>query len=317
MKASSQSLVVVQASWVFSDLFMGKVLHGFRAFSIRQTNVLPQRLKRRQPVAVKLFPTSYCHHRHSSVSRRFCKMESTDGTTQHPPLVRFYDPAISAPDFNGRTLTSILAWDDRRLEDCHNYIQVLFPLPEGTDFNLSAPIIDKATFEAFRSRPELHASLRSSFIRMLRFYGLLLTNKYGKLQVLPGRNFSPAYKNWVKRSDHNHLRITRIIRSLRVLGLEEEAEAFFAALTDIYTQQYPGRIGSGSMMFWTRAAKRPLYVAPQDDKDRGHGADFLYEYEKGQEESSKSDKDTSGNQEETGKKGEDVKSPPKGLCSPH
>ena len=202
-------------------------------------------------------------------------------TTQRPFLVRFYDPSIAAADAKGRTLTSILAWDDQMLEDCHDYIQFLFPLPEVSAYNWSAPSIDKATFEAFQSRPELRASLRDSLVRILRFYGLLLTDKYGKLEVLSGRNFSPAYKRWVKHFDHNHLRITRIIRSLRILGLEEEAEAFFAALSDVDTQQYPGRIGSRSMTFWTRAAKRPLYLAPEDDQDEGHGADFLYEYEKG------------------------------------
>lgn len=302
---------------------MRKVLQGFRALLKIQTTSLSQRLEELQPVTTTSFLTSDHGHHHSSASQASFKMAPTKQTVRQSPLVRFYDPSISAADAKGRTLTSILAWDDRTLEDCHDYIQFLFPLPEGSAFNWSAPIIDRATFEAFRSRPELQACLRSSLVRILRFYGFLLADKDRKVKVLPGRNFSPAYKNWVKQSDHNHLRITRIIRSLRVLGLEEEVEAFFAALTDIYTQQYPGRIGSNSMKFWTRAAMRPLYLAPEDDEDEGYGADFLYEYEKGQEdtcesdekpcesdESCKSDEDASGNQEETSKdKGKEVESP--------
>ena len=98
------------------------------------------------------------------------------------------------------------------------------------------------------------------------------------MEIVPAKNSDRAFRNWVVRSDHNHLRITRIIRSLRVLGLEREAKMFFAALKRVNEES--GRIGSTSMMFWTRAAERPLYLAPDDEKDAGGGAAFLYEYEK-------------------------------------
>ena len=42
-----------------------------------------------------------------------------------------------------------------------------------------------------------------------------------------------------------------------------------------------GRIGDRSLMFWTRAKERPLYLAPEDEEDEGRGKDFLYEYEEG------------------------------------
>ena len=38
-------------------------------------------------------------------------------------------------------------------------------------------------------------------------------------------------------------------------------------------------IGARSLEFWTRAAERPLYLAPEDERDEGRGKDFLYEYE--------------------------------------
>lgn len=79
------------------------------------------------------------------------------------------------------------------------------------------------------------------------------------------------------RFDHNHLRITRILRSIRVLGLEEEAAAFLRALRDICDKEK--RIGNNSLVFWMRAATRPLYLAPEIDVDEGQGADFLYDYE--------------------------------------
>ena len=110
---------------------------------------------------------------------------------------------------------------------------------------------------------------------MLHFYGFQFERDG---TIVTGTNFSTASKNWVKRFNHNHLRITRIIRSLRVLGLEVEAAELFKALESVYGQYE--RIGERSMIYWRRAAKRPLSVAPEKDEDDGKGAEFLYEFEK-------------------------------------
>ena len=49
------------------------------------------------------------------------------------PLVAFYRDG--ARDDEGRTLAEILAWDDDRLEEIHDFIQWLFPLPERSGAN--------------------------------------------------------------------------------------------------------------------------------------------------------------------------------------
>jgi len=223
------------------------------------------------------------------------------------PLVRFYDPNLYAPDSRGRTLPSILAWTDDQLEFCHDYIQVLFPLPEGSPFNPSAPIIDRSTFNAFRSRPELRAKQRQSLERMLKFYGFAFeadhTAQDGEV-VVPAIHFRRAARNWVMRFNHNHLRITRILRSLRVLGLEEAAEQFYQALRRLYSSSSSG-ISQKSMMFWERAAERPLFLAPEHDEDVGQGRDFLHEFE---EIRSKTNTDASGGDNEKDMESEGVKS---------
>lgn len=97
------------------------------------------------------------------------------------------------------------------------------------------------------------------------------------MQRLPDAEFRARGRVWVSRFNHNHLRITRIIRSLRVLGLEDEARLFFEAVEGVYEDT--GKIGQRSLMFWRRAMERPLYLAPEDEDDEGMGRDFLYEYE--------------------------------------
>ena len=93
-----------------------------------------------------------------------------DGTHPQPLLVRFYD---RWQEREGRSLSQILAWDDKQLELCHDYIQYLFPLPERSPFNPSAPLINQAVFKAFRSQPELRSRLKDSFIRILNFMDFL------------------------------------------------------------------------------------------------------------------------------------------------
>lgn len=122
-------------------------------------------------------------------------------------------------------------------------------------------------------------------------------------QVVKGANFDQNSQNWDTRFDHNHLRITRIIRCLRVLGLEDEALAFFKTLNETTTQT-----SDRSREFWRRAAERDLNIRPDletdDEEDNSVGVRFLREYEK-QRKADACAKETvaSSAEEETGEAG--------------
>lgn len=162
-------------------------------------------------------------------------------------IVRFYSG--QGTDHRGRFLTDIQQWPDDRLESVHDYIQWMFPLEEPSAFNPYAPLLDQETIKAFRSREDLRDNLRTSWIRMLRFYGLEMAD--GK--VMPARNFLDRSDDWLTPHNHNHLRITRILKSLRTLGLEPEAEAFFERLSEIHHSG--GRmITAETFRFWRSAA---------------------------------------------------------------
>ena len=209
------------------------------------------------------------------------------GLSTNPPIkglnevepfhVRFYQLFNDAVDTRGRSVHDILAWDDTQLERCHDYIQILFPLPETSRHNKSAPLLDEATFRAFRSRPDLRGRLSLSFNRMLRFYGFELEDKEGP-SISQSPNYPKASKNWINSHNHNYQRITRILRSLRILGLEDEAGAFFSALKKVYDTNSKA-IDSGTFEFWARAAERPLHLTPQDEKGEERGEKFLREHE--------------------------------------
>lgn len=156
-----------------------------------------------------------------------------------------------ATDDRGRTIDEIRAWDDDRLEATHDYIQWLFPLASPSGANPSAPLLDAATIEAFRADARLRDGLLASFEVMLRFFGLKLEQNPPEVSQLP--NFSRRAEVWL--GSHNLLRITRILISLRTLGLEENARAFFDYLVQLNRRER-ARIGS-SFQFWQRAMSAP------------------------------------------------------------
>lgn len=174
-------------------------------------------------------------------------------TTNSDRLIRFY--AGAAPDDSGRYLRDIHIWPDERLERTHDYIQWLFPLKERSGFNPHAPVLDEKAIGEFRRRPELRKKLHTSFVRMLLFYGFTLKDGT-PLQVVRASSFADRSQVWLSWMNHNHLRITRILKSLKLLGLGEEADAFFASLTDLYdaeTAQPRQRISPETFEYWREA----------------------------------------------------------------
>jgi len=160
-------------------------------------------------------------------------MVSIQGSSVDRRLVCYYSG--EATDDKGRYLAEMLEWTDEQLELVHDFIQWMFPLRER-GFNMSVPLLDRASISEFRSRPELQHNLRISLLRMLKFYGLEM-HQGQDVTIGASPNFKDRAQNWLSPGNHNHLRITRIIKSLRVLGLEQEAEAFFKCLAKIYDEE--------------------------------------------------------------------------------
>lgn len=152
-----------------------------------------------------------------------------------------------APDSQGRYLADILAWDDERLEAVHDYIQWLFPLPEASAFNRDAPLLDAETMEAFREHAPLRENLRAAFQRMLAFYGFESAD--GLRRAI---HFEKRARVWLHYGNHNHLRITRILKSLRLLGLQDEAGLFLRELEGLYRER-PGMISAETYRYWLAA----------------------------------------------------------------
>jgi len=165
-------------------------------------------------------------------------------------LLEFYRGL--APDSEGRMFDEILAKDDDWLEYTHDYIQWLFPLREASQFNPDAPLLSDADIDAFRGERSLEMNLKRAFERMLAFYGFQLLSG----GVAPAPNYFARANNWITPGNHNFLRITRILTSLRILGRESAAWAFYDALRVVCENSSAGKIvGAESQRFWKNAAQ--------------------------------------------------------------
>jgi hypothetical protein len=163
-------------------------------------------------------------------------------------LVNFY--LGTAPDYQGRMLRDIWTWDHERLEQIHDFIQVLFPLAEPSMFSSRAPILRAEDVREFRNNAALRDNLLRSFRLMLDFYGLEMQED--PVAITKAAHFPERAVNWLAFGDHNMLRITRILKCLRLCGFGENARAFLAFLLNLYEER-PRDIGMETLAYWQDA----------------------------------------------------------------
>jgi hypothetical protein len=119
---------------------------------------------------------------------------------------------------------------------------------------MSQPL-NRESMQEFRKRPELQQNVRVSFLRMMNFYGLRARSGE-QITVSRAPNFRAKATVWLSPGNHNHLRITRILRCLSFLGLEAEAKAFFECLSEIYENEQSRplpAISTETILYWRRA----------------------------------------------------------------
>jgi opioid growth factor receptor-like protein len=139
-------------------------------------------------------------------------------------------------DHRGRRLRDILQFGDDALEAAHDYIQWLFPIPEKSAFNPWAPVLTSQDIDELRRNPDALENLRAAAGRMLEFY----------------RNNA----HWLTATDHNHLRISRIIRSLKLIAGLKEAERFYGEIMELVNAA-GSPVSANALAHWRRACAAP------------------------------------------------------------
>ena len=109
-----------------------------------------------------------------------------------------------------RTRKYILGMNDLSLDRTHDYIQWLFPLDEPSRFNKRAPLLSIEDIEILSSYTKIVCENVSYFLMFL-YRGL--------------ERQKPQY--WIQPNNHNHLRITRLLKHLMILKMRQHAAYVF------------------------------------------------------------------------------------------
>ncbi len=88
---------------------------------------------------------------------------------------------------------------------------------------------------------------------MMGFYGLECDDRASPIRVGKAPDFRQRAQVWLHPGNHNFLRITRILRSLTLLGLEDYAQALLMFLEKLYEEE-AAAIGARTLDYWRRAA---------------------------------------------------------------
>jgi hypothetical protein len=158
----------------------------------------------------------------------------------------------TSTDSEGRTLAELWAYSDDDLEDVHDFIQWLFPLREPSRFNPDAPLVTAADIAEFHADPQLRENLLRSFEVFLAFLGL----RYEDGRVAKSPVFETRIGIW-RLPNHNWLRITRVLTSTRLLGLERPSRAFFEFLKQLRDSGLSG-ITADTFRYWEQAVNEKI-----------------------------------------------------------
>lgn len=138
----------------------------------------------------------------------------------------------TGPDSHGRYHSDILKFTDEELEVTHDYIQWLFPLREPSEAVPGSPYIqDDATVAHLRSDERAQQHFLLALARMRGFYAV---NDF-----------------WLRQGDHNHLRITRILKSVMLWGDPAKARYFYEFI--LWRVQSVQPVTPESLEYWKQS----------------------------------------------------------------
>jgi len=167
------------------------------------------------------------------------------------PLLAYYRG--TGRDHAGRRLRDVLAWDNDALEQVHDYVQWVFPNELPSRASSAAPLLTADDIAVFRGDPALQEALLRSLDRMLAFYGLRRLEDANGVRIERADDWPVRSRQWLQPYNHNHLRLTRVMKCLRVLGREAEARALQAVLLDIAERTDVGGVSRATTRYWKSA----------------------------------------------------------------
>ena len=171
---------------------------------------------------------------------------------KHSAIIDFF--TNKGTDQSGRTIEDVWSFSYKELESNCDYIQWLFPTTEKSIHNLDAPVLTRDDINEL-SKPKHQKTLLKSLKMMLDFYGFVRLPLNGAVHIGIGTTttFARRSKVWLTQYNHNFKRFSRIIKSLKELGMHNDAKALYYCLTEEVGQEYKDIITPDLIKHWKKA----------------------------------------------------------------
>ena len=135
-------------------------------------------------------------------------------------------------DFKGRFLSDIWEYSDNKIESQHDFIQLLFPL----------------------NKPSI-AVLHGYYLNEKNLIDQIRNDQSAKENLMKSKDWFVGFlsrnNQWKNHSDHNQLRITRVIECLRLLVSKKEADLFYKKIITMLSSDH--KVNKKTLEFWSNA----------------------------------------------------------------
>jgi hypothetical protein len=170
-------------------------------------------------------------------------------------------------DHRGRELAYYQRATAEQWERSHDMVQWAFPLTEKSRHFLQAPTLTAKEIEAFRGDPSLQERVDGMVCRYLNSLGLSAVDYHvycddadcpGDHQVYAvyeDENWDFRRPVWLTPRNHNFLRLTRVLKCLKLFGKDALADGLFDYLSTLAERPEGKVIGTVTLKFWSDAAE--------------------------------------------------------------
>ena len=147
-------------------------------------------------------------------------------------LVDFYRNQIPTPE--GLMFSDFCQYGYEQFEADHAWIQWILPTKDRSAFNINSPLLTDEDISTFKSDSVLIGNYIYSIYRVVDFFGMTVF-KNEVIWQMPGNHKNPKW--WLDHFNHNFLRMTRLLESLKYMGYDEFALSILGLLEE-YKDKY-------------------------------------------------------------------------------
>ena len=135
------------------------------------------------------------------------------------------------PDFKGRMIDEIWDFTDIQIEGNHDFIQLIFPLNKKSQSSFHGYFLDS---ENLVNELKESTEIKENILKSSKWF----------------LSFLKRNSHWKSRYDHNQLRITRVIESLRLLVGNDEADNFYKSVLELCSDV---KLSKTTLDYWSKA----------------------------------------------------------------